>query len=78
MRDCEQRKFEVNCTEISNKACTWFREVCSCCSLTALPGPAWVLFSRICQPFFEISINSNSNCVGKYQAKWNYLRQQSI
>ena len=40
-------------TEISNKACAWFREVCSCCSLTALPGPAWVLFSGICKPFLR-------------------------
>ena len=25
--------------------CTWFGEFCFCCSLTALPGPAWVLLT---------------------------------
>ena len=29
--------------------CTWFGELCSCCSLTALPGPAWVLLNWICK-----------------------------
>ena len=29
--------------------CTWFSEFCSCCSLTALPGPAWVLHNWICK-----------------------------
>ena len=29
--------------------CTWFGEFCSCCSLTALPGPAWVLLNGICK-----------------------------
>ena len=32
-------------------ACTWFGEISSCSSLTALPGPAWVLLSKICKPF---------------------------
>ena len=31
--------------------CTWFGEISSCSSLTALPGPAWVLLSKICKPF---------------------------
>ena len=30
------------------KTCTWLREISSCSSLTALPGPAWVLLSKIC------------------------------
>ena len=29
--------------------CTWFGEFCSCCSLMALPGPAWVLLNWICK-----------------------------
>ena len=29
--------------------CTWFGEFCSCCSLTALPGLAWVLLNKICK-----------------------------
>ena len=29
--------------------CTWFGEFWSCCSLTALPGPAWVLLNWICK-----------------------------
>ena len=32
-------------------ACTWFGEISSCCSLTALPGPAWVLLSKTYKPF---------------------------
>ena len=35
------------CTEMRLILCTWFGEFCSCCSLTALPGPAWVLLNRI-------------------------------
>ena len=29
--------------------CTWFGEFCSCGSLTALHGPAWVLLNWICK-----------------------------
>ena len=32
-------------------ACTWFGEICSCCYLTVLLGPAWVLLSKIYNPF---------------------------
>ena len=32
-------------------ACTWLREFSSCSCLTALPGPAWVLLSKIYIPF---------------------------
>ena len=32
-------------------ACTWFGEISSSSSLPALPGPAWVLLSKICKPF---------------------------
>ena len=37
------------CTEMRFIPCTWFGEFCSCCSLTALPGPAWVLLNKICK-----------------------------
>ena len=29
--------------------CTRFCEFCSCCSLAALPGPAWVVLNWICK-----------------------------
>ena len=32
-------------------ACTWFGEISFCSSLTALPGPTWVLLGKICKPF---------------------------
>ena len=32
---------------------TWFGEVCSCCSLTVLLGPAWVLFKYVLQTIFS-------------------------
>ena len=32
-------------------ACTWFGEICSCCCLTVLLGPAWVLLSKIYKTF---------------------------
>ena len=38
---------QSECTEIGKKACMWLREICSCSCLTALPGPAWVLLSKI-------------------------------
>ena len=39
------------CTELGNKACMWFGEICSCSCLTVLPGPAWVLLSKFHKPF---------------------------
>ena len=41
--------FEQINTEMRFILWTWFREFCSCCSLTALPGPAWVLLNWICK-----------------------------
>ena len=38
-----------HCTEMRFILCTWFGEFCSCCSLTALPGLAWVLLNWICK-----------------------------
>ena len=34
-------------------ACTRFGEVCSCCSLNLLPGPAWVLLQCVLQTIFS-------------------------
>ena len=31
--------------------CTWLRDICSCSSLPVLPGPAWVLLSKIYKPY---------------------------
>ena len=38
-------------TETPEMACTWLGEFSSCSSLIALPGPAWVLLSKIYKPF---------------------------
>ena len=43
-------------TEMSKILCTWLREVCSCCSLTVLPGPAWVLLIYDLQRILLISV----------------------
>ena len=40
-----------HCTETNKEACTWLRKFCSCSCLTALPGLAWVLLSKIYTPF---------------------------
>ena len=40
--------------------CTWFGEFCSCCSLTALPSPAWVLLNWICKELISSLYISNS------------------
>ena len=50
------RKFGTTCTEMSEIICTWLREVCSCCSLTVLPGPAWVLLNHVLQRILLISV----------------------
>ena len=48
----------TRCTEMSKILCTWLREVCSCCSLTVLPGPAWVLLIYVLQRILLISVVS--------------------
>ena len=43
--------------------CTWFGEFCSCSSLTALPGPAWVLLNWSCKELISSLYKSNdSHC----------------
>ena len=32
---------------------TWFGEICSCCCLPALTGPAWVLLKYVLQTIFS-------------------------
>ena len=44
------------CTEMSKILCTWLREVCSCCSLTVLPGPVRVLLIYVSQRILLISV----------------------
>ena len=41
---------------MSKILCMCLREVCSCCSLTALPGPAWVLLNYVLQRILLISV----------------------
>ena len=43
-------------TEMSKILCTWLQEVCSCCSLTVLPGPAWLLLNYVLQRILLISV----------------------
>ena len=40
-------------TEPEKMACTWFGEIPSCCSLTALLGPVWVLLNYVLQTIFS-------------------------
>ena len=42
-------------TELRKSPCTWFGEVYSSCSITALPSPAWVLLKYVLQRLFLIS-----------------------
>ena len=45
----KRTKWRLWTTEMSKILCTWFGEICSCCSLTVLPGPAWVLLNYVLQ-----------------------------
>ena len=40
-------------TEPRKSLGTWLREISTCYCLTFLPGPAWVLRSKICKDFFS-------------------------
>ena len=51
------------CTEMRFILCTWFGEFCSCCSLTALPGPAWVLLNWICEELISSLYCRGSRCL---------------
>ena len=53
------RKIKLHCksyvlsktTELPKMVCKWLREMCSCSCLAILPGPAWVLLSKIYRPY---------------------------
>ena len=47
--------------------CTWLDEISSCSCFTFLPGPAWVLLSKICKDFFSalyksIGVDETPSC----------------
>ena len=49
-------------TELKKSLGTWLREISSCSSLTFLPGPAWVLLSKICKDYLSaLYIKHNKN-----------------
>ena len=48
-----QAALSSNDSKTEKMACTWFGEVCSCCSQTSLPGPAWVVLITFCKQFFR-------------------------
>ena len=52
-------------TEMRFVLCTWFGEFCYCCSLTALPGPAWVLLNKICNELIS-SLYSRNRLLGRH------------
>ena len=45
-----------NSTEVEKMARTWFGEIPSCCPLTVLLGPAWVLLKCVLQTIFSGSV----------------------
>ena len=45
-------------------ACTWFGEIPSCCSLTALPGPAWVQLNYVLQTIFSGPVHTVIKVLG--------------
>ena len=47
--------YHMHCTEAPEISCTWLGEIYSCSSLTFLPGPAWVLLSKIHKLFFSFT-----------------------
>ena len=57
--------------------CTWFGEFCSCCSLNALPGPAWVLLNWICKELISSlyslapSLATTSDCAERNKVMSN-------
>ena len=48
--------FNSNNTELKKFLCTWFGEVCYSCSLTVLPGSAWVVLIYVLQRNFFTSV----------------------
>ena len=48
-----QQRHSRRCTEVPKMVCTCLREICSCSCLPILPGPAWVLLSKIYRLFLR-------------------------
>ena len=55
-KDTECCTYDVCCTEMKKFLCTWLGEVCYSCSLTVLPGPAWVVLNHVLQRIFFTSV----------------------
>ena len=53
---------------MSKILCMWLREVCSCCSLTVLPGPDWVLLNYVLQRIFLSSVVREVAWILKYES----------
>ena len=53
MRTVTLEQISIQCTEAEKIARTWFGDVPSCCSLTLLLGPAWVLLKYVLQTIFS-------------------------
>ena len=47
------------CTGVKKFLCTWFGEVCYSCSLTVLPGSAWVVLIYVLQRNFFTSVQGS-------------------
>ena len=56
LRSAVRRTFQPS-TEPRKSLGTWLREISSFSCLTFLPGPAWVLLSKICKDFFSALYN---------------------
>ena len=54
----------TKCTEPRMSLGTWLREISSCSCLTFLPGPAWVLLSKICKDFFSALYSIPGDLIG--------------
>ena len=56
---------------------TWLRDISSWSCLTFLPGPAWVLLSKICKYFFSALYNQYTNNSGhplrKMKGRLNFI-----
>ena len=63
------------CTEPNKKACTWLREFCSCSCLTALPGLAWVLLSKIYISFCSPLYNPHKGRERELRLSWSIINR---
>ena len=47
------RQYQADTTELRKFLCTWFGEVCSCCSLSLLPQPAYNIIATMYKQIFS-------------------------